>query len=75
MKKLQSAMVLCLVGWAFTTQTTVIQAVESQSVGSITKEIEDLYKKEAEVYKTLRSEEYEVVDLLERIAKKLKGDE
>ena len=35
----------------------------------------DLYKKEAEVYKTLRSEEYEVVDLLERIAKKLKGDE
>ena len=35
----------------------------------------DLYKKEAEVYKTLRSEEYGVVDLLERIAKKLKGDE
>ena len=37
--------------------------------------LSDLYKKEAEVYKTLRSEEYEVVDLLERIAKKLKGDE
>ena len=37
--------------------------------------LSDLYKKEAEVYKTLRSEEYEVVDLLERIAKKLEGDE
>ena len=37
--------------------------------------LSDLYKKEAEVYKTLRSEEYGVVDLLERIAKKLKGDE
>lgn len=37
--------------------------------------LSDLYKKEAEVYKTLRSEEYEVVGLLERIAKKLKGDE
>ena len=37
--------------------------------------LSDLYKKEAEVYKTLRSEEYEVVDLLERIAKKLKGVE
>ena len=37
--------------------------------------LSDLYKKEAKVYKTLRSEEYEVVDLLERIAKKLKGDE
>ena len=37
--------------------------------------LSDLYKKEAEVYKTLHSEEYEVVDLLERIAKKLKGDE
>lgn len=37
--------------------------------------LSNLYKKEAEVYKTLRSEEYEVVDLLERIAKKLKGDE
>ena len=37
--------------------------------------LSDLYKKEAEVYETLRSEEYEVVDLLERIAKKLKGDE
>ena len=37
--------------------------------------LSDLYKKEAEVYKTLRSEEYEVIDLLERIAKKLKGVE
>lgn len=48
MKKLQSSLLLCLVGWAFTTQTTVIQAVESQSVGSITQEIADLYKQEVE---------------------------
>ena len=48
MKKLQSALLLCIVGWAFTTQTTVIQAVESQSVGSITQEIADLYKQEVE---------------------------
>ena len=35
----------------------------------------DLYKKEAEVYKTLSSEEYAIVAVLEKIAKKLKGVE
>lgn len=35
----------------------------------------DLYKKEAEVYKTLSLEEYSIVAVLEKIAKKLKGVE
>lgn len=35
----------------------------------------DLYKKEAEVYKVLSSEEYAIVAVLEKIAKKLKGVE
>ena len=35
----------------------------------------DLYKKEAEVYKALSSEEYAIVAVLEKIAKKLKGVE
>lgn len=35
----------------------------------------DLYKKEAEVYKDLSSEEYAIVAVLEKIAKKLKGVE
>ena len=35
----------------------------------------DLYKKEAEVYKALSKEEYEIVAVLEKIAKKLKGVE
>ena len=35
----------------------------------------DLYKKEAEVYKALNSEEYVIVAVLEKIAKKLKGVE
>ena len=35
----------------------------------------DLYKKEAEVYKALSSEEYVIVAVLEKIAKKLKGVE
>lgn len=33
-----------------------------------------LYKKEAEVYKTLSSEEHEIVAMLEKIVKKLKGE-
>ena len=35
----------------------------------------DLYKKEAEVYKDLSSDEYAIVAVLEKIAKKLKGVE
>ena len=35
----------------------------------------DLYKKEAEVYKALSSDEYAIVAVLEKIAKKLKGVE
>ena len=35
----------------------------------------DLYKKEVEVYKALSSEEYAIVAVLEKIAKKLKGVE
>lgn len=35
----------------------------------------DLYKKEAEVYKSLSSDEYAIVAVLEKIAKKLKGVE
>ena len=35
----------------------------------------DLYKKEAEEYKALSSEEYAIVAVLEKIAKKLKGVE
>ena len=37
--------------------------------------LSDLYKKEAEVYKALSSEEYAIVAVLEKIAKKLKGVE
>lgn len=35
----------------------------------------DLYKKETEVYKALSSDEYAIVAVLEKIAKKLKGAE
>lgn len=37
--------------------------------------LSDLYKKEAEVYKSLNSEECKIVDILEKIVGKLKGDE
>jgi len=37
--------------------------------------LSDLYKKETEVYKTLSSEERNMVEILERVARKLKGDE
>ena len=37
--------------------------------------LSDLYKKEEEVYKALSSEEYAIVAVLEKIAKKLKGVE
>ena len=37
--------------------------------------LSDLYKKEAEVFKSLSSEEQEIVKVLEKLAKKLKGDE
>lgn len=37
--------------------------------------LSDLYKKEADVYESLRLEERELVDVLEKIARKLKGDE
>lgn len=37
--------------------------------------LDDLYKKEAEVYKALSKEEYEIVAVLEKIAKELKGVE
>ena len=37
--------------------------------------LSDLYKKEAEAYKSLTSEEQKIVMVLEKLAKKLKGDE
>ena len=37
--------------------------------------LSDLYKKEAEVFKSLSSEEQEIVKALEKLARKLKGDE
>ena len=37
--------------------------------------LSDLYKKEAEVFKTLSREEQEIVTVLEKIARKLKGNE
>ncbi len=37
--------------------------------------LSDLYKKEAEAYKALSSEEQEIVTVLEKLARKLKGDE
>ena len=37
--------------------------------------LSDLYKKEAEVFKSLSSEEQEIVKVLKKLAKKLKGDE
>lgn len=37
--------------------------------------LSDLYKKEAEVYKSLSLKEQEIVTVLEKIAKDLKGDE
>jgi len=37
--------------------------------------LSDLYKKEAEAYKLLTSEEQEIIIVLEKLAKKLKGDE
>lgn len=37
--------------------------------------LSDLYKKEASVYKVLSSQDREVITVLEKIAKKLKGDE
>ena len=37
--------------------------------------LSDLYKKEAEAYKSLTSEEQEIIMVLEKLAKKLKGDE
>ena len=37
--------------------------------------LSDLYKKEAEAYKSLFSEEQEIVMVLEKLARKLKGDE
>ena len=36
--------------------------------------LSDLYKKEATVYKSLSSEDREIVGVLEKIARKLKGD-
>ena len=36
--------------------------------------LSDLYKKEAAVYKTLSTEEKEIVAVLEKLARKLKGD-
>lgn len=37
--------------------------------------LSDLYKKEAEVFNSLSSEEQEIVMVLEKLARKLKGDE
>ena len=37
--------------------------------------LSDLYKKEAEVFKSLSSEEQEIVKVLEKLARKLKGDD
>ena len=37
--------------------------------------LSDLYKKEAETYKSLTAEEQEIVMVLEKLARKLKGDE
>ena len=37
--------------------------------------LSDLYKKEAEVFKALSREEQEIVTVLEKISRKLKGDE
>ena len=37
--------------------------------------LSDLYKKEAEVFKSLSTDEQEIVKVLEKLAKKLKGDE
>ena len=37
--------------------------------------LSDLYKKEAEVFKALSRKEQEIVTVLEKIARKLKGDE
>ena len=37
--------------------------------------LSDLYKKEAEVYKSLTLEEQEIVMVLEKLARKLKGDD
>ena len=37
--------------------------------------LSELYKKEAETYKSLTAEEQEIVMVLEKLARKLKGDE
>ena len=37
--------------------------------------LSELYKKEAETYKLLTAEEQEIVMVLEKLARKLKGDE
>ena len=37
--------------------------------------LSELYKKEAETYKSLTAEEQEIVKVLEKLARKLKGDE
>lgn len=37
--------------------------------------LSNLYKKEAEVFKSLSSEEQEIVMVLEKLARKLKGDD
>ena len=37
--------------------------------------LSELYKKEAEVYKSLSQEAQEIVAVLEKLARKLKGDE
>ena len=37
--------------------------------------LSDLYKKEAEVFKSLSTDEQEIVKVLEKLARKLKGDE
>lgn len=39
------------------------------------KVLSDLYKKEAEVYKKISVEEREIITVLEKLAKELKGDE
>ncbi len=37
--------------------------------------LSDLYKKEAEVFKSISTDEQEIVKVLEKLARKLKGDE
>ena len=42
---------------------------------SVDNVLSDLYKKEAEAYKSLTTEEQEIIMVLEKLARKLKGDE